>query len=389
MAAAERAWVSGAAILPLDPGAPRPVVDRLLGTLRPHVLVDTGGEQVVDADAPPVAPGVEVVIATSGSSGVPKGAELTGVALSASAAATAARIGVADGDRWLSCLPWQHIGGLQVLLRARAAGVPLVVHPSFEVAAVARADATLVSLVPTQLRRLLDAGVDLSRFRAVLLGGAAAPPALLTRAGANGVSVVTTYGMSETCGGCVYDGRPLDGVEVTVDDTGRIRLRGPVLMAGYRLRSDLSAAAVVDGWLRTEDLGSWDDGRLVVHGRADDVIVTGGENVVAGRVADVLAGHPDVDDVAVTAVADEEWGQRVVAVVVARDRAPSLAELRGWVAERSGAPSAPRQLVVVDRIPRLASGKPDRLAVDALARERSGQGRGSGISQSADPPSTT
>ena len=388
MAAAESVWDSGDAILPMDARAPKDVVRRLLTELRPHALVDRDGEHT-RADGVPVGEGVAVVIATSGSTGVPKGAELSWAALAASASATEDRIGRDPSDRALSCLPWQHIGGLQVWLRARAASMPVEVLSSFEVEKVATSTATLVSLVPTQLHRLLDAGVELSRFRVVLLGGAPAPASLLDRARSCGAHVVSTYGMSETCGGCVYDGLPLRGVDVDAGgDSGRIRIRGPVLMTGYRLRPDLTARTLVDGWLLTEDLGTFDGGRLVVHGRADDVVVTGGEKVVAGEIADLLSAHPAVRDVAVTGVPDAEWGERVVAVVVPAAAPPTLADLRRWVADRAGSAAAPRSLVLVSAIPRLTSGKPDRLAVRALAQESS-RGSGGYGSQSAEPPSTS
>jgi o-succinylbenzoate---CoA ligase len=356
MAALDAAWDRGDAVLPLDPTAPPAVTERLVRALRPEEPVDAG---------------VALVIATSGSTGEAKGAQLTHAALAASARATHARIGREPDDRWLSCLPWQHIGGLQVMLRARLLDIPLLIHERFEVDAVASAAATLVSLVPTQLIRLLDAGVDLRRFRVILLGGAAAPPGLLERAHDHGAAVVTTYGMSETSGGCVYDGRPLDGVEVATDEDGRIRVRGPVVMAGYRLRPDLTEAVLSDdGWLTTGDLGEISDGGLLrVRGRVDDVIVTGGENVVANAVAGVLAGHPDVVEVAVTGVPDPEWGQRVVAVVVASaGPPPSLAQLREFCSARLAPSAAPRALVVVDELPRLVSGKPDRIAVQQLAQ---------------------
>jgi o-succinylbenzoate---CoA ligase len=331
----------------------------------------------------PVEPGIALCIATSGSTGEPKGALLSHAALEASARATMARIGRQDDDVWLSCLPWQHIGGLQVLLRARLFGTPLVVHDTFDPDRVAaETTATLVSLVPTQLHRLLDAGVDLARFRVVLLGGARAPDELLTRARQAGVNVVTTYGMSETSGGCVYDGAPLDGVDVAVDDEGHISLRGPMLMTGYRDRPDLTAEVLVDGWFRTSDLGRWEDGRLVVVGRADDVVVSGGENVPTAVVADLLASHPSVAEVAVTGVPDATWGERVVAVVRPAGPAPSLRELREWVERRAPVAFAPRGLVVVDELPLLPSGKLDRLAVARQATPTF-----SSANQSADPPS--
>ena len=355
-AALDAAWAAGAAVLPLDPRAPRALVDGVVAAMRPE-------------DG--VADDVALVIATSGSTGVPKGVELSHDALTASARATVERIGRHEDDRWLACMPWHHIGGLQVLLRARLYDVPIAVHETFDVDRVAaESGATLVSLVPTQLKRLLDAGVDVSRFRVVLLGGAMAPPALLERAAAAGAHVVTTYGMSETCGGCVYDGVPLDGVEVRTDVDGRVLLRGPMLMSRYRHRPDLTAETLVDGWLRTNDLGTVQDGWLSVRGRLDDVLVTGGENVVATEVEARLAAYPGIADVAVTGVDDAEWGQRVVAVVVPSADAPTLDQLRAWCRQTLPAAAAPRQLLVVDGLPRLASGKPDRIAVQELARSR-------------------
>jgi O-succinylbenzoic acid--CoA ligase len=166
----------------------------------------------------------------------------------------------------------------------------------------------------------------------------------------------------------VYDGRPLDGVEARVTDDGRLALRGPMVMSGYRLRPDLSATALVDGWLVTNDLGSVaSDGSVAVAGRADDVIVSGGENVVAGEVAGALGTHPGVVDVAVVGVLDERWGQRVVAVIETSEPAPSVEELREWSRPLLSAAALPREVVAVDALPRLASGKVDRDAVARIA----------------------
>jgi o-succinylbenzoate---CoA ligase len=341
----------GPAILPLDPGLPPRQRDRLLAALHSDEPVD---------------PAVAVVIATSGSTGAPKGVELTAGALEASAQAGLARIGAQPGDRWLCCLPTSHIAGIQVLVRALMLGQDPLMHRRFDVAAVAEAEATHVSLVPTMLLRLLDVGVDVARFGCILLGGADAPSALLDRARAAGARIVTTYGMTETAGGCVYDGRPLDGVDVRIDDDGSIRIRGPVLARGYRGRPDLDAKAFHDGWFRTADLGRWaPDGRLEVLGRADDVIVTGGENVVPVVVAGLLAEHPGVAEAAVVGRPDPEWGQRVVAVVVPADpgQPPALEGLRRFVTERATAAHAPRELVLVDALPLLGSGKLDRAAL--------------------------
>jgi O-succinylbenzoic acid--CoA ligase len=185
--------------------------------------------------------------------------------------------------------------------------------------------------------------------------------------------------MSETAGGCVYDGRPLDGVDVTTDEAGRIRVRGPMLMTGYRLQRELTEEVFEAGWLITSDLGMIDDdGRLQVAGRVDDVVITGGENVVTADVATVLGDHPDIAEVAVTGVDDTQWGQRLVAVVVTRAGSDglTLAGLRAWSQERLAVAARPRGLVVVAEIPRLPSGKVDRRAISALAREASGDACG-------------
>lgn len=346
------AWAAGHAVLPVDPHAPAPAVESLLAAMQ------------LDQ---PVDPDVALVIATSGSTGEPKGAQLTRAALDSSARACHDRIGRRPDDVWLSCLPWHHIGGLQVMLRARLLDIPVVIHERFDVERFAGAQATLTSLVPAQLVRLLDAGVDLTRFRVILLGGAAAPAALLARARAAGAPLVTTYGMSETAGGCVYDGLPLDGVEVRLTERGRIAIRGPVVMAGYRCRPDLTAASLSDGWLLSSDLGEYDElGRLQVTGRADDLIITGGENVDPAQVAAVIARHPAVAEVEVVGIPDDRWGQRVIAVMVAGGTAPSLAQLRDWCRELPVA-ARPQGLVIAPRLPTLSSGKLDRLALRRLA----------------------
>lgn len=327
--------------------------------------------------------GVAVVVRTSGSTGEPRAVLLSAAALRASAAATHARL--AGPGRWLLALPVQHVAGVQVLVRSvLARTAPVVLEPGpFRAPAFAAATSALgtdvpryTSLVPTQLVRLLDdtAGTAaLASFDAVLLGGAAAPPELLERAGAAGVRVVTTYGMSETCGGCVYDGVPLDGVRASLDDDGRILLAGPVLADGYLGRPDLDAEAFVqvDGvrHLRTTDLGRWSSGTLTVLGRADDVLVTGGAKVPPGPVEAVLSGLPGVDEVCVVGVPDAEWGQAVVAVVVTRPgaRPPTLDDARRAVTDRLGAAHAPRHVVVTDSLPVRGPGKIDRRATAELA----------------------
>ncbi len=357
------ALAGGRPLLPLAPGPPA-VVEATLAALQPELPLED--------------PEVALVVPTSGSTGEPKGALLTAAAVRASARATHDRLG--GPGRWLLALPPTHVAGLMVLARALEAGIPPVAvdrtgpfdpHRFAAAAAGLGADERrYVSVVPAQLRLLLDAGVDLTGFDAVLLGGAAAPATLLDRARGAGVRVVTTYGMSETCGGCVYDGRPLDGVQVAIDPDGRIRLGGPTVFRGYRLRPDLTAEALDDaGRLRTGDLGRLEsDGRLRVLGRADDVIVTGGVNVAAAMVEAAVAAHPAVAACAAIGVPDEVWGERVaVAVQPERGAAPvRLPELRAFLADRLEAAAQPRALVVVEALPLLPSGKPDKAAVRTL-----------------------
>ncbi|MCZ2848292.1 o-succinylbenzoate--CoA ligase [Modestobacter sp. VKM Ac-2978] len=315
----------------------------------------------------PLEPGTDLVVVTSGSTGVGKGVLLSAAALRASAAATADRLG--GPGSWLLALPTSAIGGLQVLVRTALAGREPVVLSRGESLATAAArlpagDRRHVALVPTQLRRYLaDEPAALASFDGVLIGGAATDPALLAAARRAGVQVRTAYGMSETASGCVYDGVPLAGVSVRVADG--IELAGPVLAHGYRLDPAGTAAAFRDGWFRTRDAGSLDDaGRLTVHGRLDDVVISGGVNVSPQAVEAVLREHPSVTDAVVTGLPDPEWGRRVVAAVVAAPgTTPDLAELRPWVTTRLGAASAPRELTVVDAVPTLHTGKPDRRAV--------------------------
>lgn len=340
----------GPAVLPLSPGHAEPA----LAALRPTHL---GG--VPRGDGEGVPGDVAVVIATSGSTGAPKGVLLSAGALRASAAASLRRVEAAEGERWLCCLPVSHVSGLQVLVRALLSGSEPIVHPAFDPEAVLRSGADHVSLVPTQLHRLVEAGADLSVFRTIVLGGAAARPGLLERARRLGARIVTTYGSSETSGGCVYDGRPLDGVDVKIGDDGLIRIAGPVLFSGYRF--GVPADPFDGGWFVTSDLGELREGRLRVLGRADDVINTGGEKVVAGAVTEVLGAHPEIADVAVIGTPDPEWGELVTAVVVPAnpDTPLTLAQLRAYCRDRLPPHAAPRELRFVTRLPLLPNGKTD------------------------------
>jgi O-succinylbenzoic acid--CoA ligase len=340
----------------------------LLPSTDPRVLAALRPEAPLESDD------VAVVVPTSGSTGEFKGVLLTADNLRASADATCAHLG--GPGQWLLAIPPSHVGGLQVLVRSLLAGTaPVVLDGSTTVPAFEAASARLsgprryVSLVPTQLGRLLGSPA-LPEYDAVLLGGAAAPPGLLAAAREAGARVVTTYGMSETSGGCVYDGVPLPGVRVQADE--RIRITGPVVARGYRLRPDLTAHAFAGDTFTTSDLGRVDgQGRLVVLGRADDVVVTGGEKVAPAAVEAALAEHSSVAEVAVVGVPDTEWGQRVAAVVVLRAGAAlTLAQAREHVAARLPRAAAPRELRVVDALPLLGSGKVDRARLAGMGRGR-------------------
>lgn len=353
-------WARGDVVLPLPDRWSDELVGQVLAQTRPHVLVDGSTLRELD-DPSPVDGDLAVVIPTSGSTGPPKCVELTHGALRSSALASLDRIGSAADDRWLLCLPLHHVAGILVLVRSQLLGTDPVVHAGFDLQRVADATGTThVSLVPTMLTRLLDHGVDVSRFERVLLGGAAPSPHLLERAADAGARVTVTYGATETSGGCVYDGEPLTGVEVRLGPEQAIEVSGPVVTAGYRGRPALTAQMLRDGWFLTGDVGRWDeDGRLEVLGRVDDIIVSGGHNIPAQAVAAVLREHPGVTDAAVTGRADDEWGEVAVAHVVPTDPSspPDIEELRRFVGERSDPHHAPRELRIVEDIPRTELGK--------------------------------
>jgi O-succinylbenzoic acid--CoA ligase len=277
------------------------------------------------------------------------------------------------------------VAGLQVLVRSLVGGTEPVVAEAATARAVneaADAGCAHVSLVPTQLVRLLGepgGAAALARYRCVLVGGAAAGAAVLGAAREAGVRAVTTYGMSETCGGCVYDGVPLDGVTVRAGADGRLRVSGPVLMNRYYGRPDLTATVLVRPALAgsgaelpeiwefvTSDLGFvGPDGRVTVRGRADDVINTGGHKVVPGEVAAALSDCPGIREVVVVGRPDPEWGERVTAVVVPADpeEPPGLELLRNHVRARLPRYACPSEVVLTEAIPVLPSGKPDLAAL--------------------------
>ncbi len=329
---------------------------------------------------------VALVATTSGTTGAPKGALLTAAALTASASATHHRLG--GPGSWLLALPPYHIAGLQVLVRSALAGtapVELDVSKGWDTAELPGAVRRLgsgrryTSLIAAQLAKALTdpaATAALAELDAVLIGGGPAPRPILDAAAVAGIAVVRTYGMSETAGGCVYDGLPLDGVRLRVRADGRLAIGGAVLAKGYRnpVVPDPFAEA---GWFSTDDLGAVDDsGVLTVLGRADDAISTGGLTVLPQPVEAALCSHPAVSDCAVFGHADDRLGQRVVAAIVVRDghRPPTLDALRALVTRALDATAAPRELHIVDELPRRGIGKVDRTALVRRFADKVNQG---------------
>ncbi|MCE1179804.1 MAG: o-succinylbenzoate--CoA ligase [Micrococcales bacterium] len=362
------------------------VLPRLLAALRgeaPMVPYAAGSP-------PPLLPrhegqlplGTALVLGTSGSTGRPKLAMLTADALLASADATLRRLG--GPGQWLLAVPAHHVAGMQVLVRSLMADIPPVVlnlRDGFTVAGFVEATSRMdqerryVSLVPTQLTRLLDdpAGTTALRaFHSVLVGGAAVSPRMLSRAAAEGVHVLTTYGSSETCGGCVYNGLPLAGVEIEADKDGRLHIAGPMLASGYLGRPDLTEANFItyehgERWFRTDDVGHRDtQGRWHVDGRVDDLINTGGLKIAPRMVEEAIIEHfPQVRECVVVGVPDVEWGQSVRAAVVLRDPDFPLRSAEAREGLRGILPSyaLPRGVHTFEHLPLKGVGKPDRRAI--------------------------
>lgn len=367
-------WAVGAALLPIDPRLPSTEIDGLLRLARPTVVVSGSGGRVVAErleDGVAAEPGIVLVVHTSGTAGTPKLAQFDRRAIDAAVAASALALEATANDPWICCLPLAHVGGMLVLMRGVLLAAPVSVHPTFDPGLVqSERDAAFISVVPTMLRRLLDAEADVAHFGAILVGGAHLSPDLRERAERAGARVIETYGLTETCGGVVYDGRPLSGVEVRINEDGGVELRGPMLMLGYRSdAASTDGAFTKDGWLRPGDAGEIDaDGRLHVVGRIDDLINTGGEKVWPEEIEAALRPHPKVAEVGVGGRLDSEWGQRVVAFVVPADPGdpPTLEELRSFASTQIARHKAPRELVLVAALPRTFSGKLRRVA---LARD--------------------
>lgn len=362
--AIDAALGGGAPVVPL-PSSPAPLRKQLAAELRP--------------DLPPETADIAAILPTSGATGVPKGVLLSATAIAASARATEKRLG--GPGSWLLALPATHVAGFMVLARSVIAGTtPRAIDLSagFDPAQFAAGSADLAttsaqrrytSLVARQLALIVDAGgaaLDaLAGYDAVLVGGSAIPPELVDKATEAGANVVRTYGMTETCGGCVYDGVPLDNVRVDLTDDDVVRITGPVLASGYRGRPDLTQMAFGDGWFRTADLGRVSpEGHLTVLGRSDDVAISGGVNVPLVAVDQAVGSHPQVQDAVAVALPDDQWGQRVVVLVVPADpnQPPSLRSIRSHVKTQAPSAYAPQEVVVTETLPTTPSGKVDRRA---------------------------
>jgi o-succinylbenzoate---CoA ligase len=354
-----RAWENGDAVLPLDPSAPESHTASLIESLGPTIVVDRSGERTPRSAGRPVEQGDAVVVATSGTSGEPKGAVHTHDGIRHAAYSTSLAANVGPDSRWLACLPLSHVGGFSVIARALITGTALEVHARFDAAAVdraARSGATHVSLVPTAFSR-----VDPSPWHTILLGGSAIPVE-------RPPNTIATYGMTETFGGVVYDGLAVPGTrvritgpdddEVRTGEEGTVELRTPSMMRCYRDGGDTLTS---DGWFRTGDLGLIEplEQRLVVLGRSDDLIITGGEKVWPEPVERLLDTQPGIREAAVIGVPDNEWGQRVVALVVPESGSPppDLDRIRDAVRSRLPVASAPKELRLVDSLPRTGLGK--------------------------------
>ena len=342
-----REWDQGNAIMLLD--------QRLSSELkRQHVeraaatRVIGPNEDVVEAPGIPVEDGDALVVMTSGSTGEPRGAVHTHHSIAAAALASSTRLSSTPDDHWLLCIPPSHVGGFSVFSRCHLSGMSMTVHRAFDAEHVmnaARTGVTHVSLVLTALRR-----IDASVFRKILLGGSSVPHDLPP-------NVITTYGMTETMGGVVYDGRALDGVALRIIDD-EIHIKSPSLMRCYRHGPNTPE------WFATGDLGKFgSSGLLEVLGRRGDLIVSGGEKVWPKPVEDVLLEHSEVLDCAVRGLPDAQWGSRVVAWVVTGDSPPPAQELQELVRQRLSPIHTPKEIRFVDHIPRTALGKIDQPAL--------------------------
>ena len=306
----------------------------------------------------------QVIVNTTGSSGIKKRVLLSIDAISASAELSNERVGAKAGDIWSLLLPINHIAGLNVLARAEKLGSTVVEIDG-------KADYT--AIVPTQLhralfgdRKLLD---HLQNCKTVLVGGSPASKVLLDAASKSGISVVTTYGMTETSGGCVYNKQALTSVSVMVDESGRLMIKGPILASGYEDNENLWNQNFIDGWFVTSDLGKIKGDEIEVIGRFDDVVITGGENVSLAAIEnELIAGFPEIRFLA-TAIPDAEWGQKICLISNAEIDYEQIAQL---LKTNLGKQSVPKEFLVMQQIPEIGIGKPDRVKASQIFIDKQG-----------------
>jgi o-succinylbenzoate---CoA ligase len=367
-----------------------------------EMVDDSAGAGELPSPLPLDLEAIQAIVFTSGTTGEPKGAMLTYGNHFWGANASLYRLGLQTNDRWLSCLPLYHVGGLAVVFRSCLYGTAILLHSRFDVDAfnfsLEDENATLTSLVPTMLHRLLESRQGRSwpaMLRLILLGGAAATPELLERARAEGLPVATTYGLTEAASQvCTQPpanglrkpgsvGRPLMFTRVrVVDDAGdplpagelgEITVQGPTVMAGYFRNSDATARTLRNGWLHTGDIGYLDEeGDLWLVQRRSDIIISGGENIYPAEVEAILRRYPGVVEACVVGIPDAEWGQRVAAMVQSVPSSMvSEANLLDFLRQNLAGYKVPRLITIVESLPQTASGKIERRTVAAsLAGER-------------------
>ncbi|NLY93393.1 MAG: AMP-binding protein [Myxococcales bacterium] len=375
----------GAAIVMIHPRWTPAERAAALERTRPALLVDADGSLATRGEAAPpeASRGTLAILHTSGTSGAPKAAVLSRRAFVASAEASATRLPLAPGDRWLLVMPIAHVGGLSIVIRSLLAGSSIALAAPFEASramdAIAAWRPAYVSLVPTMLDRLLDLGLERGTLRAILLGGAACPARVLDRALSRGLPIHTTYGLTEACsqvttarapvrGQADGAGEPLPSVEVRLGPAGEIRVRGPNLFDGYL---GLPSPFDDEGFFETGDLGRFDEaGRLHILARRRDLVVTGGENVYPAEVEAALERIPGVRAACVFGVDDDTWGQRVAAALVLEPGAPSPRAIVATLREALAPFKLPRKVAVVDALATNAVGKLDRDATARLATPR-------------------